>query len=164
MPRSQKPGILSRRPIVLGLLLGSALFQGCALFFQAPAVEIVDVQIVSLGLSSGTADVVLDVTNEGGRRMDIRGFLYEIEVRGPAEGEGWTSLAEGFFRQELSIPGHETQRVRVPVPFQYSAVGAAIRSFLAQGEVPYRLVGEVWFGGDSSGLQIPFRGRGILKP
>jgi LEA14-like dessication related protein len=142
----------------------STLFQGCALFYRAPAVEIVDIEILSLGLSSGTAEVVLDVTNEGRRQMEIRGFLYEIEVKDPREDGGWASLAEGFFPQELSIPGSETRRVAVPVPFQYAALGAAVRSFLSEGEVPYRLKGEVWIGGDGLGLQIPFRDQGVLKP
>ncbi len=143
-------------------LLGS--FGGCALFFRAPSVEIVDVKIVSLGLSSGTAEVVLDVSNEGSRQMDISGFLYEIEVRGPADQADWASLAEGFYNEEVVIPGNETQRVRVPVPFQYSALGVALRSFLSEGEVPYRLSGEVWLGGSSVGLQIPFRSRGSIHP
>jgi hypothetical protein len=96
--------------------------------------------------------------------MEIRGFLYEIEVKDPREDGGWVSLAEGFFSQELSIPGSETRRVAVPVPFQYAALGAAVRSFLSEGEVPYRLKGEVWIGGAGLGLQIPFRDQGVLRP
>lgn len=141
-----------------------SLLGGCALFFKPPSVEIVDVNVISLGLTSGTAEVVLDLTNEGRRQMDIRGFLYEVEVKGNEREEGWTSLAEGFFSEEVSIPGRETRRVKIPVPFQYSALGAAVRSFLAEGEVPYRLRGEVWLGGEGMGLQIPFRDQGVLKP
>ena len=151
-------------PRAAGLLLAAGLMQGCALFYRAPSVEIVDVEVVALGLTSGTAEVVLDVTNEGGRQMDIRGVGYKIEVKDPRDDGGWDSLAEGFYRQELSIPGKETRRVRIPVPFQYSALGTAVRSFLSEGEVPYRLNGEVWLGGSSVGLQIPFRTRGVLKP
>jgi hypothetical protein len=118
---------------------------------------------VALGLTSGTAEVVLDVTNEGGRQMDIRGFGYEVEVKGTQDVDPWTPLAEGFFSDEVSIPGRETRRVRIPVPFQYSALGAAVRSFLARGEVPYRVRGEVRVGGPGAGLRIPFRDQGVLK-
>lgn len=149
---------------VVPLVLAGGFLAGCALFFRAPAIELVEIKILSLGLTSGTAEVVLEVTNEGGREMEIRGFLYELEVRGPGEERGWTSLAEGFFDQELSIPGRETRRVSVPVPFNYSALGVALRSLLSEGEVPYRLRGEAWFGGASSGLQIPFRAKGVLAP
>ena len=143
-------------------LVGST--QGCAIFYPTPSVEIVGVEVVSLGLTSGTVEVALEVTNEGGREARIRGFRYEIEVKGPDQGAGWATLAEGFHDQTLLIPGGKIQKVRVPVPFEYAALRNAIRSLLSSGEVPYRLKGEVWLGGSSLGLQIPFRHEGILKP
>jgi hypothetical protein len=127
-------------------------------------VEIVGVEVLSLGLSSGTAEVALDLTNDQSRQMEIRGFLYEVDVRGSGEDGGWTTLAEGFFDHRLSIPGGETVRVKVPVPFQYEALGEAIMNLLSSGEVPYRLWGEVWIGGSGAGLQIPFRHQGVLQP
>jgi len=148
----------------VGLLVGLGLLHGCALFLKAPQVQIVEVQIRSLGITSGTVEVVLDVTNDGRRQMDIRGFLYEVHVKDSGEDGAWASLAEGFFDQPLSVPGHETRRVRVPVPFEYSALGAAVRSLLSRGEIPYRLRGEVWLGGSSGGLQIPFRTEGVIQP
>lgn len=147
--------------LAVGLLLGA---QGCALFFKPPAVEIVGVEVLSLGLSSGTAEVSLDVTNDQSRQMEIRGFLYEVDVRGPGEDGGWTALAEGFLDRRLSLPGRETVRVKVPVPFKYDALGEAVMSLLSSGEVPYRLRGEVWVGGSAAGLQIPFRHQGVIKP
>ena len=157
-------GLSGRAAVTVSLLFLVGTLQGCAMFFRAPAVEILAVEIVSLGLTSGTVEVTLEVTNEGSRRMDLRGVLYEVEVRGPAEDEGWVSLAEGFHDQEISIGGKETQTLTLPVPFQYSAVGVALRAFLSEGEVPYRLKGEVWMGGASSGLQLPFRSQGVIKP
>jgi LEA14-like dessication related protein len=137
---------------------------GCALLYSAPGVEIVGVELSSLGLSSGVAEVILEVTNESSRVLDIRGFLYEMEVRDLGEDGSWHPLAEGFFDHDLSIPGREVREVRVPVPFEYAGLGAALRSFLADGEVPYRILGEVWIGGSGVGLQIPFRNQGVLKP
>ncbi|MFC1661951.1 LEA type 2 family protein [Gemmatimonadota bacterium] len=145
-------------PVILGGLTG------CALFFATPDVQIVGVELSSLGLSSGVADVLLEVTNESSKEMEIRGFLYDLEVRDLGEDGDWIQLAEGFFDHHVSIPGGGVQEVRVPVPFEYAAVGAALRSFLAEGEVPYRIRGEVWVGGAGLGLQIPFRSRGRLKP
>jgi LEA14-like dessication related protein len=127
-------------------------------------VEIVGVELSSLGLSSGVAEVTLEVTNEGSRELDIRGFLYELEVQDIGEDGDWHKVAEGFFDHALSIPGKEIRTVSVPVPFEYSGLGAALRSFLAEGEVPYRISGEVWIGGSRLGLQIPFRSRGVLQP
>lgn len=132
------------------------------MFFKAPSVEILDLSITSLGVSSGVAEVELEITNESSRQMNIRGFLYELEVRDTGADGGWTPLAEGFFDQALSIPGNQAAAVVVPVPFDYGGIGAALKSFLIDGEVPYRLRGEIWIGGTESGLQIPFRREGVL--
>ena len=164
MVKPDSPSVAARTLSVLAWvgLVGSV--QGCALLYQPPAVEIVEVEVVSLGLTSGIAEVALEVTNESGRVMDIRGFLYEIEVMGPDEGARWVTLAEGFHDQTLVIQGRVTEEVRIPVPFEYSALGDAIRSLFSSGEIPYRLKGEVWLGGPTLGLQIPFRHEGVLKP
>lgn len=143
------------------LLLGA---QGCALFFKAPAVRIVGVELESLGVTSGTAEVALEVRNQGRSEMRIRGFLYEIQVASPHDGGGWNQLAEGFHDESVSIPGGESATVRVPLPFEYSALGDALRRLLSSGDLPYRLKGEVWMGGANLGLQIPFRSEGTIRP
>lgn len=148
---------------MLSLLFLGAL-QGCLLFFQAPAVRIVGVEVLSLGMSSGTAEVALEVTNQGRSEMRIRGFLYQVQVESPEDGGGWNKLTEGFHDQILTIPGGESREVRVPVPFQYSALGNAFRRLLSTGDLPYRLKGEVWMGGANRGLQIPFRSEGTIRP
>jgi LEA14-like dessication related protein len=155
------PAFLLRWALAVILLVSLG---GCAIFFKAPSVEIVGVQVTSLGISSGTALVELEVTNEQGREMKIRGFLYEVEVRRERDSGSWVPLAEGFSDQNLTIPGHETVSVEVPVPFQYEGIGEALIGLLSAGEVPYRLRGEVWTGGDAAGLQIPFRDEGVIRP
>ena len=145
----------------LMLLLGA---QGCALFFQAPAVRIVGVELASLGMNSGTAEVFLEVTNQSRSEMRIRGFLYQIEVGSPQENGAWNSLAEGFHDDPVILPGGESVEVRVPVPFQYAALGDALRRLLSSGDLPYRMKGEVWMGGSNLGLQIPFRSEGTIRP
>ena len=143
------------------LILGS---HGCALFFRAPAVRIVGVEVVSLGMTSGTAEVELEVRNQGRSEMRIRGFLYEIDVASPEDNGGWNQLAEGFHDESVNIFGGEAATVRVPVPFEYAALGDAIRRILSSGDLPYRLKGEVWMGGANLGLQIPFRSEGTIRP
>jgi len=130
-------------------------------------VEIVDVGLVSLGLSSGTVSVSLDLTNPGSRELTVRGFRYQLEVlealhEGSERGNGWTRLAGGFHADEIRVPGKAKERVVIPVPFEYRALGAALRSFLARGEVPYRLSGEVAVRSWGMTVQVPFRTEGAL--
>ncbi|MFH1764861.1 MAG: LEA type 2 family protein, partial [Gemmatimonadota bacterium] len=121
-------------------------------------------ELVSLGLTSGTVAVTLDLTNASSRKMEILGFLYEVEVRDSEGDAGWRKLAGGFHSEKISLSGKQLQRVTVPVPFEYRALGAALRSFLALGEVPYRLHGEVSVKGLGVGLDVPFHSEGVLKP
>jgi len=156
--------------LTVGVAVGAVLFllQGCSLFFSPPSVTIVGVDLVSVGLTSGVAEVTLDVANQRSGKLDILGFLYALEVR-DQEGEGvdagsWRKLAEGFHADRVVIEGKQTQRVTLPVPFEYRALGTALRTFLARGEVPYRMKGEVRVRSLGSELRIPFRSEGILKP
>jgi LEA14-like dessication related protein len=146
------------------LFLGPLLLPACAAFLAPPRVEVVGVELVTLGLESGTAEVSLDVTNEGSKETTIRALLYTIEVRRPGDGGGWVTLADGSYTREVLLPGKRTERVKVPVPFEYDALGAAVMSFLAEGEIPYRVRGEVWLGRSGLRVTVPFRDRGILKP
>lgn len=155
---------LTRRLRLLSPVLLLTVIQGCALFFEAPRVRIVGVDVTSLGMTSGTAEVALEVFNRGRNEMRIRGFLYRLEVRSPDDDGGWNELAEGFHDQAVVIPGGDSLEVRVPVPFQYSALGDAIRRLLSAGDLPYRMKGEVWMGGSNLGLQIPFRSEGTIRP
>jgi LEA14-like dessication related protein len=127
-------------------------------------VKIVGVELLAVGLTDGLAEVTLEVANEGIGELNISGILYELQVATSAGEEEWVTLSKGFHDGALSISRGSRERVKVPVPFQYRAVGEAVRTFLREGEVPYRLSGEVWVGGGGYGLQIPFRTQGILGP
>jgi LEA14-like dessication related protein len=148
--------------LLLVLVAGQA--SACSLFFKAPRVEVVGVELVSLGLRSGTAEVELEVTNRSSRGMSVHGLQYRIEVKEPGAEGAWALLAEGFHADQVELPGRQVRRVKVPVPFQYEALGAALRSFLARGEIPYRVTGEVRVGGSGMRLQIPLRSTGVLRP
>ncbi len=158
----------SHRGTAIGLgaamALGAAAASGCAVFFTPPSVEIVGVDLVSLGLTSGTVAVVLDVTNEGSRDLRIMGLLYDLEVMGADDEGGWKRLVGGEYSEEIVIPGSDTRRVRIPVPFEYGALGSAVRSFLSRGEVPYRLQGKVPVRGFGTSFNVPFRSEGIIRP
>ena len=145
---------------ILGALTLS-LIQGCA-SFTPPSIHVIEVELVAVGLTEGLVEVTLEVANEGHGDLNVKGILYDLQLDTATEGVGWVTLSNGFFDEAVSIPRGQTQRVTVPVSFEYRALGEAIRAFLSQGKVPYRLTGEVWVGGRTSGLQLPFRKQGIL--
>jgi len=153
--------------VALGAGLLAAL-PGCSLLYTPPSVTIVGVSLVSVGLTSGTAEVILDVTNQRSGKLDVRGLLYDLEVRdqGEAVGQegGWQRLAGGLHPEQVVVDGNTTHRMSLLVPFQYRALGAALRSFLTAGEVPYRIRGEVRVRSLGSERTVPFRSQGVLRP
>ncbi len=144
-------------------LLGLLTLGGCV-FLNSADVTVAQVEIASLGVGSGTARVSLEVTNASRGGLDIRGFLYELEIENPDGTGGWRQLAEGFYPDTMALSSGQARKVSLLVPFQYEAVGADLRSLLTRGEVAYRLAGEVWMGGSNAGLTVPFRQEGVLGP
>jgi len=140
---------------------------GCATFLPPPDVEIVDAALVSLGFTSGTVAVTLEVTNQSSRTLTIQGFTYHLSVKSSsgseeASGGEWAELAGGFNERELTLPGKAAEQVTIPVSFEYRALGAALRSFLEHGDVPYRISGSVSVRGLGMTFDVPFRAEGAL--
>lgn len=140
---------------------------GCALFFQPPEVRVVGLRVASLGITSGIAELDLEVSNENSSDVDIQGFRYRLDIQRPRGEEGageWTELGEGFHGDSTTLKAGETSRVTIQVPFAYEAVGAAARSLLREGEVRYRLEGELGIDHGLREYQVPLRTTGVLSP
>ena len=147
------------RVATAALLVG---LSGCALFFESPGVRIVDVGIRSLGLTGGTATVTVDLSNPNRSALEVEGFVYKLEVdRGDGEG-GWVIVADGITDQKVRVPARDSVTVELPVPFEYSGIGAAFRSIFDRGAVDYRTSGEVWVRGPVGRIVIPYRHQGVL--
>ncbi len=147
-----------------GGLLWALTAAGCALLFPSPSVAVAGVELVSLGLQGGRALLYRDGTHRrGGGLLGVG-----VEARGAVGGGvgegGWAVLSEGSHGERVTLPGRETTRVGVPVPFRYDALGAALRAFLARGEIPYRLTGSARVRGAGMTFSLPIRSEGILKP
>lgn len=149
-------------------LLAAIFTAGCAALFLAPDVEIVGLRVTSMGVSSGTAEIELEIRNERRGDIELQGVRYRLDVRGPETEDGsdgeWMPLGEGYHTSGDVVGEGDTIRVTVDVPFEYDAVGAAVRSFLREGEVRYRLDGEVWINGALGEYQVPLRTTGVVAP
>jgi LEA14-like dessication related protein len=154
VPRRLTPPILA---LVLPLFIG-----GCAALFRSPTVEIVDVRLVGLGLSSGTAEVTLEVDNPNLFRLEVREFSYLLEIEG--SNDRWTRLAEGSSLERVELPRRSTEEVRLRVPFEYGGLGTALQSWWNTGQVNYRIAGDIRARGPGGERDLPFRARGQMAP
>lgn len=157
--RGMLPGVL--RPLTVGLLL---TLSGCALFFRSPEVRIVDVRVVGLGFTSGTAEVILEVDNPNRFALEVRGLDYLLEVGTPSDLEQWDTLAVGFNPDIIHLPRRSEEKVTLRIPFRYQALGTALSAWMQGGEVPYRVQGELKARGPGGERDLPFRSSGTIRP
>jgi LEA14-like dessication related protein len=161
-----KPALLgarsrpSMRLAVLAVL--ALLISGCSVFYQDPTVRLLDVRVVGLGITSGTAEVTLEVENPNRFALEVREFIYLLEV---AEGDGrWVELARGDVTESVRIGRRTTEEVVLPVPFQYRGAGSAVRAWLETGRIEYRMQGELTARAPSRTMTFPVRSSGSLVP
>ena len=167
-PRSQgvEPRRRRTRSIVfVSLAAACALVaSGCALFFQNPEVSIAEVRVVSLNLVGGTAQVSLQVVNPNGFSLTAKEVRYRLAFADEQAAEGWRTLSEGATASPVAIAARDSSSVRLEVPFRFTDLGRALGSFLSQGEIRYRLDGDVKFDAPITDLRIPFDRRGSFAP
>ena len=116
--------------------------------------RILNLELTNVGFASATAEVRLEVENPNWFELDILGFDYVMDLSDPGEQSEdpdrdappdptWVTLTEGYHDERLTVPAGQTRELEMDVPFDYEGMGAAVRSFLAEGSIPYRLRGEV---------------------
>jgi LEA14-like dessication related protein len=138
------------------------LVSGCSLFYQDPTVRLLDVRVVGLGITSGIAEVTLEVDNPNRFALEVREFTYLLEVAEAAD--RWVELARGEAEETVRIGRRTTEEVVLPVPFQYRGAGSAIRAWLDTGRIEYRLQGELTARAPSRTMTFPVRSAGSLVP
>lgn len=152
---------------LLGASLATALLVtawGCALFFRSPTVRIADVRVTSLGLAGATAQVALDVVNPNRYDLTALAVRYRLAFADEDADLGWRLLAEGESDERLVVGRRDTAQVTLSVPFRYLDLGRALGSLLDEGELRYRLDGDVKFDAPVRDVRVPFDQRGTLVP
>jgi LEA14-like dessication related protein len=148
----------------LGLAILLFALSGCALFFRSPDVRIVDVRVVGLGFTSGTAEVILQVDNPNRFGLEVRGLDYLLEVGPRADAERWDTLAVGFNPDTIQLPRRSEREVAIRIPFRYQALGTALGAWMQGGDIPYRVQGELKARGPGGERDLPFRSSGTIRP
>ncbi|TVP58876.1 MAG: hypothetical protein EA351_02930 [Gemmatimonadales bacterium] len=153
-----------RSMVLMGPLALLLVLSGCALFYQSPEVRITDMRVVGLGLTSGTAEIDVEVDNPNRFAIEVRGLEYLLEVSDGAARARWDTLATGFSADTVRIARRSTDKVTLQIPFRYQALGVAFRSWLEGGQIPYRIEGEVRARGPGGQRDLPFQSQGQFSP
>ena len=127
-------------------LLGFLGATGCAALsmanFQEPTVELQTIIVRGIGLTGGTLDLQLEVTNPNS--VDIKGTKLELGLDIEGTHFGDVELNDAF-----NLPKGQPTIVTVPLTFNWAGVGAAARSAFNYGTVKYDMKG-------TASLQTPW--------
>jgi LEA14-like dessication related protein len=132
---------------------------GCSVLgrqaFKEPVVNLRDVKIRGIGLNGGSLDVLLNVYNPNGYRLDATRLTYKVALAGDS-----ITLASGALDSRFTVQNNDSTTVTIPVSFTYAGIGAAGRSLLSTGSVNYHVLGDVTVGSPVGNFTIPYSSQG----
>ena len=127
------------RKLILAVALTTTL-AGCRTFgrqaFAPPKVTLQEMRLNGLGLTGGSLDVLLNVENPNGYRLDATRMTYRLLIDTIPFGEGTVDT-------RVTVEEKASTTVRIPVNFTYSGIGTAGRALLNTGTVNYRVLGDL---------------------
>ena len=117
--------------------------------FADPVVTLKNVQVASLGLQGGNLNVILNVYNPNGYRLDATRLTYRLLVDS-------TPLANGVMDSRFTVQDKDSTTVTIPVAFNWMGLGTGVRSIFNTGAVNYRVNGDVTVGTPVGNFTIPY--------
>ncbi len=148
----------------LMLMLGAVTMvvtAGCATLgrraFSEPVVTFEDVRLRSLGVSGGNIEVVLNVYNPNGFRLDATQLTYNVYADS-------VLLGQGLIDERFTVQSRDSTRVSLPISFNFAGLGAAGRQIWERGSVDYRVRGDVRVGTPAGQFTVPYDRRGQFSP
>jgi LEA14-like dessication related protein len=126
--------------LIVGLVLVGASCAGLGKgSFKEPVVTFKDVKLGGVGLTGGTVNIVLNVYNPNGYRLDASRMTYQLFVDS-------LPLGSGAVDSHFSVPSRDSTEVDLPLHLNWSGMGAAGQQLLNNGSVPYRVTGDLTVG------------------
>lgn len=142
-----------RKLVVVALLAMVGVVSACSAFgrgaFQEPVVTFKDVKVNGLGLTGGNLDVVLNVYNPNGYRLDATRLNYNLYVDSLLFGTGQLN-------DQFTVQKNDSTEVRLPLDFKWAGMNQAIRELINTGSVNYRVQGDMRVGSGAATYTIPF--------
>src|SRR2546421_4555880 len=149
--------LMQRRTMIVAAALAVITLSGCATLgragFKEPVVTFKDLRVRGLGLTGGSIDAYLHVSNPNGYRLDATRPTYNVKV-------GDNPLGTGAVDSRFTVQNNDSTTVRIPIDFTYAGIGAAARQMMQSGSVPYTVTGDVTVGTPLGNFTVPYTGSG----
>ena len=142
-----------RKLVVLAVASTLVVGTACATLgraaFEEPVVTLKNVSLQGLGMTGGSLDVLLNVYNPNGFRLDATQLTYRVFV-------DTVHVANGVMDSQFVVQAGDSSEVRIPVNFTYAGIGQAGRALLQTGSVNYRVAGDVRVGTPVGSFTVPY--------
>ncbi len=142
--------------MAMALLGSAAVLGGCSGLndlFKEPTFRLERVVLHDVGLQGGALDLIVGVDNPN--QFDLHGTGFEAGFDLEQSHLGAVRLTNDFAVLKGSVT-----RLTVPLTFQWSGVGTAMRSALESGEIPYTMKGHARLETPFGQYDVPFEGQG----
>jgi LEA14-like dessication related protein len=153
--RMQRPSFPRVYALLAAFLLVSTA--GCARLarqaFQNPVVELKDVKVKGIGLQGGSLDVVLEVYNPNGYRIDASHVTYTVFADS-------LKVATGEVTKLVTLESQKANRVVLPVNFSMREIQQAAGILLQRGSVDYTVQGDFTLATPFGSLTRPYKSKG----
>lgn len=148
----------TRRPHarLAALLLVASAAAGCSGIpknFLDPEIQLSQVVLRGAGLTGGTMDLVVNVRNPND--FDLRGT--KLQVGFDVEG---SHVGDITYQDEFQVRRNDVSTVTLPVRFNWAGVGAAVRSAVGYGDIPYTMRGQATIRTPWGDHVVPFTREG----
>jgi LEA14-like dessication related protein len=149
------PFLVSRLPVLVGLvLLGCATLRS-ALQFQAPEFTLHELRVTSIGLTGGTMDLVFDVYNPNSYRLRSTRLQVGIDLES-------THFGDAELTQPLDLTEQSHGMVIVPIRFEWAGIGAGAKALLTRREIHYGFNGAALLDTPLGDQRVGLHGTGTV--
>ncbi len=121
----------------------------CSTVFKKPELRFRGLRVNSIGLDGASVDVVVEVYNPNSFRLGVDHFSYDLAVENVHFGAGETDAP-------VSVEGHGTASVRLPLHLNWSRLGDVGRGALTTGSVNYGVSGEMTVATGFGRRRVPY--------
>jgi LEA14-like dessication related protein len=151
------PKLRSGRKIFVTLL--PLLCAGCSVLsrvsFERPTTKLESIELIGLGITGGSMNLVLDVYNPNGYELRAMRIDAGIDLEG-------THFGDVRLERDISLPPTEHTTVKIPVTFTWAGVGAGARGMLSRGAVDYTLDSKIHVSTPVGEQTVEFRNTGLV--
>lgn len=151
----------NQRLMLVTAVLVTAL-AGCVGKVRPPQVNLANVRVGGIGLRGGTILAVLEIKNPNGFTIETDSITYDLEATAPNGTGSWSRVTQGTYAQRITVKDGGKTEVEVPIEFNYSGLGGALRGIMDKGTFNYRVHGSV-FVREPLKRTIPFTKSGNLS-